>query len=141
MTTSTTLPNRLTSVLAILASYKMTYEMFATPYARPFPSVTLPSIDLQRFRDELEQLYLTKGYPHQQLAFWLVDRGLIVASELLSGGLKIGASHDEGLPEYPPLSKRFPTSSTLPSPTTIPSPIPSQPRVRQSQHNRSNELA
>jgi hypothetical protein len=27
-----------------------------------------PSIDLQRFRDELEQLYLTEGYTHQQLA-------------------------------------------------------------------------
>jgi hypothetical protein len=38
-----------------------------------------PSIDLQRFRDELEQLYLTEGYTHQQLAHWLPDRGLVVA--------------------------------------------------------------
>jgi hypothetical protein len=34
---------------------------------------------LQRFRDELEQLYLTEGYTHQQLAHWLADRGLVVA--------------------------------------------------------------
>ena len=78
-----------------------------------------PSIDLQRFRDELEQLYLTEGYTHQQLAHWLADRGLVVALEPLSGGSKTEASHDERLPEHPPPSKRFPISSTLPPLTTM----------------------
>jgi hypothetical protein len=51
-----------------------------------------PSIDLQRFRDELEQLYLTEGYAHQQLTHWLADRGLVIAPprEPLSGGSKTG---------------------------------------------------
>jgi Clr5 domain len=47
-----------------------------------------PSIDLQRFRDELEQLYLTEGYTHQQLAHWLADRGLVVAPRTLKRRLK-----------------------------------------------------
>jgi hypothetical protein len=47
-----------------------------------------PSIDLQRFRDELEQPYLTEGHTHQQLTHWLADRGLVVASRTLKRRLK-----------------------------------------------------
>jgi Clr5 domain len=47
-----------------------------------------PSIDLQRFRDELEQLYLTHGYTHQQLADWLANQGLAIAPRTLKRRLK-----------------------------------------------------
>jgi hypothetical protein len=60
----------------------------------------LPSIDLQRFRDKIEQLF-AEDYTHQQLAHWLADQGLVVTPEPLSGGSKTGASWDKGLPPGP----------------------------------------
>ena len=96
------------------------------------------SIDLQRFRDELEQLYLTEDYTHH--SHWLADRGLIVPPRTLKRRLKDGASHDEGLPERPLPLKRFLISSTLPPPMTI-SLVYLAARIWQSQHNRSNRLA
>ena len=52
-----------------------------------FPAMT-PSIDLQPFRDELEQLYLADGYTHEQLVQWLAGQGLVVASRTLKKRFK-----------------------------------------------------
>ena len=46
-----------------------------------------PSIDLQPFRDEIEQLF-AEGYTHKQLAHWLADRGLVVAPRTIKRRLK-----------------------------------------------------
>jgi hypothetical protein len=51
------------------------------------------SIDLQPFRDELEQLYLA-GQTHQQLAHWLADRGLVIAPGTFQNRFKDWAMHD-----------------------------------------------
>jgi hypothetical protein len=47
-----------------------------------------PSIDLQLFRDELQDLYLINGYTHQQLIHWLADQGLVVAPRTLKKRFK-----------------------------------------------------
>jgi len=57
-----------------------------------------PSIDLQCFRDELEQLYFSEGYARQQLTHRLADRGLVVARRTIKRQLKDWASPDESLP-------------------------------------------
>ena len=81
-----------TSPSLILYSWPWCYR-FVAIHARRFPlpilsSTTTLSIDLQPFRAELEELYLTDGYTHQQLVYWLADRGLVVAPRTLKKRFK-----------------------------------------------------